>query len=486
MISAHPDYPRLEFYLAGKWSSGEGRASEPVICPATGESLGELPHAAPADLRIALDAARQADETWRHTPAVQRSALLRRAADIIREESETLAGLIALELGKPIVEARKETTTAAEMFEWAAEEGRRAYGRVIPSRSEQTQLLALREPLGPVAAFAGWNAPSITPARKIAGALAAGCPVIIKPAEASPATALFLARALDRAGVPEGVLSMVFGDPATIARTLLSAPEIRMVTFTGSVPVGKDLAAQAAATMKRTVFELGGHAPVLVFPDVDVEAVARAGARTKFRNSGQICTSPTRFLVHREVHDRFVDAFTAEAARIRVGDPLDESTEMGPLQNPRRLDAIRELVEDAVAAGAELRSGGDRPSGLSDKGWYFEPTVLTRVTKDCRAANEEPFGPLALVSAFDTTEEALAEANRLPLGLASYVFSNDLRVVDHVVPRIRAGSVIVNRWVVSLPETPFGGVLDSGIGTEGGVEGLQAFQQVKFVSRSAG
>lgn len=475
-------YPAPRLWIDGTWLDADGRGQQAVINPADGTELGRLPLATEADIERAIESAQRVFAAWRAAGPMQRSAVLRRTAAIIREDRDTLARLISLELGKPLAQARGETETAAEMFEWAAEEGRRAYGRLIPERTPGYRQIAVPEPVGPVMAISGWNAPAITPSRKIAGALAAGCPIIIKPSEATPATALFLARALESAGLPAGAVNMVFGDPAAIAGQLLDSPLIRMITFTGSTGVGKQLAARATRTMKRMVFELGGHAPALVFPDVGLDEVVRGAVATKYRNSGQVCTSPTRFYVHRDIYDDFVAAFVRHAGELRPGDPLTEGTGMGPVQNARRLEALEAMVDDARQHGATVWTGGER---LPGDGFFFPPTVLTDVGTECRLANEEPFGPLAMITPFSDTDEALEQANRLPLGLASYLFSNDLRVVDRVSRDIQCGNVIVNHWKVSFPETPFGGVEDSGIGLEGGIEGLRAFQQLKFVSQAA-
>ncbi|CAO3439399.1 2,5-dioxovalerate dehydrogenase (EC 1.2.1.26) [Azospirillum doebereinerae] len=475
-------YPQLQLWIGGRWIDAEGRSTEPVINPATGGILGQLPHATLGDVDAAVAAAADGFRTWRQTSALDRSRVLRRTADLLRAGAENLATVITLELGKPLAEARREVETAAEMFEWAAEECRRSYGRIIPARSPGLRLMALREPVGPAAAFSGWNAPAITPARKLAGALGAGCSIVIKPSEGTPAAALFLARALEAAGLPPGVANMLFGNPGPVAERLMEAEAIRMVTFTGSVPVGKHLAALATRTMKRGVFELGGHAPALVFPDVDVEVVARGAAAAKFRNAGQICTSPTRFYVHDSIHDRFASAFAAAASELRVGDPLDPATRMGPVQNARRLVALEGLVRDAQENGATVAAGGAR---VERPGFFFQPTVLTGVTPACRAANEEPFGPLALIAPFRDFDDAVAQANRLPLGLASYAFTRDLATADRLATAIDCGNVVLNHWVVSFPETPFGGVKDSGVGLEGGSEGFHAFEQVKFVSQKS-
>lgn len=480
-MMATPAYPDLYLWIGGRRVEAGARETDPVIEPATGAELGRLPRATADDVDAALAAAAGAFDGWRWTSAMERSRVLRRTADLLRIDCETIAGLIARELGKPLAEGRREVGTAAEMFDWAAEECRRSYGRIIPARSAGHRLMALREPVGPVAAFCGWNAPAITPARKLAGALGAGCPVVIKPAEGTPAVALAIARALEAAGLPPGVVNMLFGNPAAVAERLLGSDVIRMVTFTGSVAVGRHLAALAAAGMKRMVFELGGHAPVLIFPDVEVDALAKAAALAKFRNAGQVCTSPTRFCVHADIHDRFAEVFAATADGLRVGDPFDPATDMGPLQNHRRRAAIAALVEDARAAGATVAAGG---APIDRAGFFYRPTVLTGVTPACRAMVEEPFGPLALIRPFRTADEAVAEANRLPLGLASYVFTRDAGLAERLAGRITCGNVVLNHWVVSHAETPFGGVLDSGIGTEGGIEGFQAFEQLKFVSRA--
>lgn len=476
-------YPELKLFIAGRWLGGGGRIVEPVVNPATGEVLAELPHATDADLDEALAAAAAGFEIWRRTSPVDRGSVLHRAAALMRERREQIASLITLELGKPIAEARAEVDQAAGIFDWNAEEGRRAYGRVIPARAPGFSQLALREPVGPIAAFAPWNAPAITPSRKISGALAAGCSVIIKPSEETPATALAIAGLLQDAGLPDGVLSVVYGKPAAISEKLIGSPVIRGITFTGSTAVGKQLAALAVRGMKRMTMELGGHAPVVVFEDIDPEAVATAAVGAKYRNAGQVCTSPTRFFVHESIHDRFVKAFAELARTIKVGDGFDAATRMGPLANPRRVEAMTQFVDDARARQIKIAAGGEAVAG---KGCFYRPTVLAQVDTECMASNVEPFGPLAATAPFRTVEEALALANRLPFGLASYVMTHDLRKAAAMTEGIQSGNVIVNHWQVSLPETPFGGYKDSGIGVEGGIEGLQEFQNIKYVSQFAG
>ena len=475
------DYPELTLFVAGRHVPAGDRETTDVLNPATGEVLGRLPVATEADVAEAIAAADRAFMGWRAEGGYGRSRLLGQVADALRERKESLARLITLELGKPLAESRSEVETAAGLWEWNAEEARRAYGRVIPGRSETVRQLVVREPVGPVAAFSSWNAPLITPSRKISGALAAGCPVVMKPAEETPAVALALADILAETGLPEGLLSVVFGDPEAISCQLMAAPEIRGLSFTGSTAVGMRLGQMAMQDMKRVVLELGGHAPVLVFDDVDAEAVAKAAVVAKFRNAGQICTSPTRFLVQRGAYERFSETFSDLASQRVVGDGMAEDTLMGPLAHERRVTFAEGLVADARERGAHVLAGGER---VGNRGFFFEPTVIAEPGTEARAMNEEPFGPIALLSPFEAEEEALAEANRLPVGLTAYVMTRDAARITRVVNGIRAGNVIVNGWAASLPETPFGGHGHSGVGQEGGVEGLEAFQLLKYVSQS--
>lgn len=472
-------------FIAGEFRRGTSGERFTVIDPSTGLPLGDYAHAAPADVQAAIDAAFDALRAWRKTSALERSVLLRRVATLMRERGEAIGTQIARELGKPLGEAQKEVVTAAEMFEWAAEEARRIYGRTIPARaSGVTQTVAL-EPIGVVAAFAGWNAPAITPSRKISGALAAGCTIVIKPSEETAGVALHIARAVQDAGVPDGVVNMLFGEPGAIADQLCASSEVAMVTFTGATAIGKQIGAKAALTMKRATLELGGHAPVIVCDDLnsaDVDRVARAAVATKYRNAGQVCTSPTRFLVQAGVFDAFLERFVQAAQALKVGDPFDAATQMGPLKNQRRLQSIDQLVQDARARGLAIATGGER---IGTEGFFYRPTVIVRPSLDCDAANIEPFGPVALISPFTDLGEAIAEANRLPFGLAAYAFTNQVRRAHRLAGEIDSGVVCINEWQASLPETPFGGHKDSGLGSEGGVEGLMEFLRVKCVRQGA-
>src|SRR5690606_31541256 len=395
----------LRLLIGGEWTRGSGSRDEAVLDPATGGELGRLPHASGADLAAAADAAQTAFATWSKTPALERRRILLEAARLIRERAEPIAHMMTLEQGKPLAEARGELTGAIEIFEWYAEEARRLYGRVIPARQANVSQVVTLEPVGPVAAFTPWNFPALTPARKIAGALAAGCTCVIKPAEETPATAIELARACVDAGLPAGVLNVVFGVPADVSGYLIRSPLVRKISFTGSIAVGKELAALAASHgLKRCTLELGGHAPVLVFDDAEVDKAAAACAAGRFRNAGQVCIAPSRFFVQRGAFERFTARFVEAARAQRLGSGLEAGTTMGPLANSRRLDAMEAFVEDAAGRGARVAAGGGR---ADSPGWFWQPTVLTDLRDDARAMTEETFGPIAPVVPFDTLEEAL-------------------------------------------------------------------------------
>ncbi|CAB5713704.1 Succinate-semialdehyde dehydrogenase [NADP(+)] GabD [Delftia tsuruhatensis] len=465
-------------FIDGRFCSGTGEPVLEVISASTGQCLGRHAHASPGDVEQAMRCALRAFQSWRHSGATERSALLRAIAAEMRAGREAMARQITLELGKPLAEADKEVDVAAEMFEWAAEEARRLYGRVIPARSPGIRQIVQLEPRGVVAGFAGWNAPAITPARKISAALAAGCAIVLKPSEETAGVALLIARAMQRAGTPAGLVNMVFGDPAGIAQQLCAAEAIAMVTFTGATSVGRQLGAMAAAHMKKATLELGGHAPVIVWDDADLDRVAAATVAAKFRNAGQVCTSPTRFLVHESVYGAFCDRFVAHAARLRVGDPFEPSCQMGPLKNPRRRSAIAGLVANARDAGAGLLLGGQAIEG---PGFFYEPTVLAVRDKRAEVSRLEPFGPVALMIPVRDADEALHEANSLPFGLAAYAFTEHMQLAHRFASEIDSGVVCINELQASLPETPFGGSKDSGLGSEGGIEGLREFLKVKCV-----
>lgn len=472
-------YPDVLLCIDGAWTKAADGRTIPVVNPATEEKIGSVAHAGRADLDAALAAADKGFAAWRQVSAYERSKVMRRAAELLRERAETVAQLMTLEQGKPLAQARLETGVGSDIIEWMAEEGRRTYGRVVPARASNVQQLVVKEPVGPVAAFSPWNFPINQAVRKISAALAAGCSIILKAPEETPAAPAELVRCFVDAGVPAGTVNLLCGVPAEISSYLIPHPTIRKISFTGSTAVGKQLAALAGQHMKRATMELGGHAPVVVYDDADVnEAVTRMSA-VKFRNAGQICVAPTRFLVQRKLYDSFVDKFVAAAKAIKVGNGLDAASEMGPLANSRRIPALEGMIQDAVQRGGNLRTGGNR---IGNRGYFFEPTVLTDVPKDARAMNEEPFGPLALIAPFAEHEEAMAEANRLPYGLAAYVFTRSQARTQAAIAGIESGMVSVNHYGLALPEVPFGGVKDSGYGSEGGVEAIEPYLNTKFAS----
>ncbi|MFM1887068.1 MAG: hypothetical protein RL026_2225 [Pseudomonadota bacterium] len=474
-------YPTPAMLIDGEWICGGGRAVQDVVNPATGDVIGQVPLATPEDLDRALAAAERAWPVWRALQPAQRGRILHRAAELIRERSEEIARIATQEMGKTLHETRIEAAIAAEIFTWYAEEGRRAYGRVLPQRTPGVRMTVVKEPVGPVAGFAPWNFPIGNPSRKLGAALGAGCSCIVKPAEESPGSAMLVAQALLDAGVPAGAMNIVFGVPAQVSAQLLRSPVIRAMSFTGSTVVGKQLAALCAQGMKRSTMELGGHAPVLVFDDVDLDAVLDLAVAAKYRNAGQVCVSPTRFYVQASIHERFVAGFAERAARIPVGNGLDEAHRMGPLAHARRLPAVEALVADALKQGAHLQTGGERIAG---PGLFYAPTVLSDVPETARIMNEEPFGPIALINKFRDLDDAITAANRLPYGLAAYAFTRDSRRVNLLGERIEAGMVGINSFTIAVPEAPFGGVKESGHGSEEGIEGLEACLVTKFITES--
>ncbi|WP_087718566.1 NAD-dependent succinate-semialdehyde dehydrogenase [Salinicola salarius] len=472
-------YSDVKLYIDGEWREGSDGRQIDVVNPATGEVIGRVAHATTADLDAALAATERGFQTWRATSAFERYKIMRKAAELLRERADGIARLMTQEQGKPLAEARGETLAAADTIDWLAEEGRRTYGRIVPARAAGVEQRVVRQPVGPVAAFTPWNFPINQVVRKLSSALATGCSIIVKAPEETPASPAELIRAFADAGVPAGVIGLVYGVPAEISSYLIPHPTIRKVTFTGSTPVGKQLAAMAGEHMKLATMELGGHAPALVFDDADVEQAARLLAGSKFRNAGQVCVSPTRFLIQRGVFETFLERFVALAREVKVGNGLDPDVTMGPLANERRRPALEALIDDARSQGATVQLGG---KGSDGPGYFFEPTVLTGLTPQMRAMNEEPFGPLALLVPFDDLEEALAEANRLPFGLAAYAFTASSKTAQALSDRLEAGMLTINHLGIALPELPFGGIKDSGYGSEGGSEALEAYLTTKLVT----
>lgn len=474
-------YTQLGLYIDGKWNYGNGGGGEDVINPATEKTLAHLPHASTSDLDAALAAAAQGFKLWKAKSAYDRAKVLRKAADLVRERADKIATIMTQEQGKVFAEAKIEVITTADIIEWFAEEGRRAYGRIIPSRNPAVRQLVVSEPVGVVAAFTPWNFPTLTPARKIAASLAAGCSIIIKGSEETPGALVEMVKCFEDAGTPPGVLNLVFGVPAKISEHLIASPIVRKISFTGSVPVGKHLAELAARGMKRATMELGGHSPVVVFGDADPEKSADTIAAFKYRNAGQVCISPTRFYVQEAIYDRFLTRFTDYAKAIKLGDGLEKDTTMGPLANPRRLDAMESFVSDAKNRGGKVVTGGKR-SG--NQGFFFEPTVITDVPDDSKIMTEEPFGPLAPIVTFKTFDEVVERANALQFGLAAYTFTSSPKTAIAIGDALQSGMVGVNSIAISTPESPFGGIKDSGYGHEGGIEGLDVYMNKKFISQA--
>jgi len=475
------EYPNTQLFLNGEWRDSLSKETLEIINPATEEIIGKLAHARKDDLDIALNAADTAFKDWKNVSAYDRSKILRKAAEIIRSRVGLIAGLMTLEQGKPLAEAKGETLGAADSIDWYAEEGRRAYGRIIPARAQGVYQFVFKEPVGVVAAFTPWNFPLNQVVKKVAAAFAAGCTVIIKGPEETPASVAELIKAFNEAGMPKGSINLVFGIPAEISEYLISHPIVRKVTFTGSTAVGKQLASLAGSHMKRATMELGGHSPAIVCADADVNVAVKILSANKFRNAGQVCISPTRFLVHESVYDQFVEGFVKSAESLNVGNGLDEGINMGPLAHDRRLTAIEGFVADAVEKGAKILTGGKRKG---NKGYFFEPTVMTDVSKDSRIMNEEPFGPLAPINSFSSIDEVVEEANRLNYGLAAYAYTNSAKTAQHLGAAIESGQVSINHHGLGLVDTPFGGVKDSGYGSEGGPEGLDAYMTTKLVSQT--
>jgi len=476
-----PAYPDLALFIDGQWRA-DAAEREDVIEPATGQTLGTVPHATARDLDDALASSARGFQVWRATSAFERQRVLDGAADRLEADIATHAINMTREMGKPLGEARAELMVAIETLRWCGEEGKRAYGRLVPSRASDLRQLVVHEPVGPVVAFMAWNFPAINVMRKVSAALAAGCSITIKASEETPATALAIVRAFQQAGLPDGVLNAVFGVPDTVSRHLLGAGTAKKLSFTGSASVGKHLQKLAADSLARVTLELGGHAPVLVFDDVDVEAVAKAAVGSKFRNAGQVCISPTRFYVQDGVHDAFVEAFVAATEAMPVGNGLDEGVAMGPLIAERRLAVMDELIADATSRGASVRCGGQAMGGA---GSFYAPTVLVDVPEAASIMNDEPFGPIAPFTRFTDLDEGLTKANRLDAGLAAYAFTRDAGRIQALGPALDAGMVGINSFRIHTPETPFGGVDASGYGSEASIEGLEVYQRTKVITETA-
>jgi succinate-semialdehyde dehydrogenase/glutarate-semialdehyde dehydrogenase len=474
-------YSDVLLFIDGQWTKAAGGRTIPVVNPATGEAIGTVAHADKSDLDRALEAADRGFQQWRKVSAFDRSKIMRKAADLLRSRVDAIAPLLTLEQGKPLPEAKGETLAGADVIDWFAEEARRAYGRVIPARAEGVYQLVVKEPVGPVAAFTPWNFPINQVVRKLSCALAAGCSIIVKAPEETPAAPAELIRCFADAGVPNGVINLVYGVPAEISEYLIPHPIIRKMSFTGSTAVGKQLAAIAGAHMKRVTMELGGHAPSIVFDDADVDLAAKLLSVNKLRNAGQVCVSPTRLLVQEGIYNDFVGKFTAGVAAAKIGNGMESGTQMGPMANERRIAAMEGFIGDAVQKGATLKTGGNR---IGNKGNFFEPTVLTDVPMNSRIMNEEPFGPVAVIAPFKSFDDVVEEANRLPYGLAAYAYTRSAKTAQAIAASVETGMISINHHGLALPEVPFGGVKDSGYGSEGGSEAIEAYLNTKFVTQA--
>ena len=474
-------YEKLELLINGKWKMGSENKAEPVVNPATNEVIGDLPHASKKDLDEALESNLEAFKLWKKESPLNRQKIIENACRNLESKFDQVATNLTIEMGKPLAEAKGELAVGLDVLRWYGEEGKRAYGRIVPSRMSNMSQTVIKEPIGPVIAFVAWNFPVMNVVRKIGGALAAGCTITIKPSEETPGTAIAIGRAFMDAGLPPGVLNIVFGVPSEVSEHLCGSKIPRKLSFTGSIPVGKHLQKLAADNMIRCTMELGGHSPLMVFDDTDIDMAAKISVAGKFRNAGQVCVSPTRFLVQDTVKEQFIKAVIKETNKIKVGNGLDDGINMGPLIAERRIDIMKDFVNDAVENGANIEMGGNR---MNLEGSFFAPTILTNVSDNTKIMNEEPFGPLLPIDTFNSVDEVIDRANRLDFGLASYAFSNDPKIVSFLKSEIQAGLLAVNSTVVSTPETPFGGIKQSGYGSEGGIEGLDAFLVTRFISES--
>ncbi|RVP98451.1 NAD-dependent succinate-semialdehyde dehydrogenase [Sinorhizobium meliloti] len=472
-------YERLGMLIDGRWIYETERSTD-VVDPATGQPIAQLPFATDREIAEAVASSQRAFESWKDRSPLERGQILRRFADLARKHADEIARNMTRDQGKPLGEAIGEVRFAADHADWHAEEARRIYGRVIPARDPRVQQMVLREPVGVCIAFTPWNFPFSQALRKVVAALASGCTVILKGPGESPSSTVAIGRLMQEAELPDGCLNILWGDPAHLSETLLAAPEVRKISFTGSVEVGKHLASLAGRYMKRSTMELGGHAPVIVFDDADIDAAADALAGQKVRNAGQVCISPTRFYVQAKGHDRFLARFAETIASTRVGNGFEESVQMGPLCHARRVAAMEGFVQDAREQGAEIVTGGER---VGNAGFFYAPTVVAGGTDELRLMKEEPFGPIAVVTPFGEFDEVIRRANSLPFGLASYVFTGSSSRARHAARALAAGMVSINHFGLALPETPFGGINDSGYGSEGGLETFDGYLNAKFVTR---
>lgn len=468
-------------YIDGKWCDAENHKTLGVINPATEEVIEEIAFGTRKDTRRALEAAHKAMPAWMKLTAYDRAKVLKKTADLMRERVENIGRTLTLEQGKPLAEAKAEILHSADTFEWFAEEGKRAYGQVIPQSVAAKRYVTLKHPVGVVGSISPWNFPITLQSRKIAPALASGCTIVCKPASQTPLSLVQVFECMIEAGLPPGVANLVMGPAQEVADEFLENPVCRKISFTGSTEVGKQLMRGAADQVKRISLELGGHAPLIVFPDADVEAVAKAAVIGKFRNNGQVCISPSRFFIHKDLHKQFTEVAVESAKALKLGNGLDPGVEIGPMFEKKAMEQTQALIDDARKKGAKLLTGGKR-SERFERGYFFEPTVLAGLSADARVLIDEPFAPVMPLLDFSKIDDVIAAANNTRYGLAAYVFTNDLTVAWRMAEGLEAGIIGMNDPVPAVPQCPFGGMKESGLGRELGHEGLEAYLETKFVS----
>lgn len=474
------DYP-TQMYIDGQWCNAQEGKTLGVVNPADESVLAQVAYGGRAETERAIAAAARAFPEWRALSAYDRARILKKTADLMRERADRIARALTQEQGKPLTEAKAEVLHAADTFEWFAEEGKRAYGRIIPPTNIAKRYYAIKHPVGVVATITPWNFPAALPSRKIAPALAVGCTVVSRPAEQTPLTLILMFECLADAGLPPGVANLVIGPARTMADVFFEHPAVRKISFTGSTEVGKELIRRSADQVKRLSLELGGHAPLIVFPDADVNQVAQAAVIGKFRNNGQVCIAPSRFYVHEKISKDFTDAAVELAKNLKVGNGLEQGVQVGPMFEARALEKTAALIDDARGKGGKILTGGRRSTRF-DKGYWFEPTVIREVKGEMKIMTDEPFAPVMPILDFDKLDEVIAAANNTPYGLAAYVFTNDLTVATRMAEGLEAGIIGINDPVPATPQCPFGGMKESGMGRELGIEGLEAYTETKYVS----
>ncbi len=472
-------YDSYGLFIAGTWRNSGGGGTLDVIDPATGEALGKAPQCGSDDVEEALASAAQGLKLWRATPAWSRADILHKIADVMLARTEEAARSITLEAGKPLAQARREWALSIDQFRWQAEEARRIYGRIVESRSPGGRIEVSHEPVGVVAIFTAWNFPAVLIARKAAPALAAGCSILIRPSREVPGTAMILVDCMRQAGLPAGVVQLVIGPTSATYDTLMKSNIVRKISLTGSTPVGQQMIRDSAATLKRVSMELGGNAPVIVFNDADLEKTLDICVPVKFANAGQVCVTGDRFYVHESLHDKFVEGFATRAKALKLGHGLEEQTQMGPLINQRRIDAVEAIIADAKSHGAKIATGGKRPPG-QNKGFFYEPTVISNLPDKAKALAEENFGPIAAITPFASDDDAYVRANSTDMGLSAYVFTRNPNRIREAVARLESGMVGVNSFALAAAEAPFGGIKHSGSGREGGSEAIHDYLNVKL------